>query len=392
MAGRFLTIEEAAATLGVSIDEISRLVDRKQLFPMRDGTTLKFKADDVARAKASLDVNASDSGTNVTDDMILDLDSPSLGGSAASFGSGAEGGAAAGNPAAASGIDDIVIGDAVDDAEWVLGGTSGVNVGSQTIVREKGDAPVSAEGSGLADGKDSLLTGSGLEIDSLIASSPALGEAAAKPSAIVAEGADMTLDLSMGPSPVGSAIGGSDIGGPNPSLTGGGLSGPLDSGLSLEDGDLAGSGIDLAAASGGMASPIGSDSGGEMAASGLELGGETFELGDTGDEESASVVIATEETGDSSFFPAAGDDSASVSYDESSAGLPVGPLGGDYPLEYAPDMTFSVWQIMGLVCCMLLLLGGTLVMFDLLWTIRAPRTSALSAPLLNALTEAFGWR
>jgi hypothetical protein len=47
---------------------------------------------------------------------------------------------------------------------------------------------------------------------------------------------------------------------------------------------------------------------------------------------------------------------------------------------------------MGLVCCMLVLLGGTLVMFDLLWTIRAPRTTALSAPLLNALTEAFGWR
>lgn len=392
MAGRFLTIEEAAAALGVSVDEINRLVDRKHLFPMRDGTTLKFKADDVTRAKASLDEDAGDSGTSVTDDMTLDLDSPSLGGSAASFGSGAAGGPAAGNAAGASGVDDVVIGDAVDDAEWVLGGTSGVHVGSQTLVRGGGDAPVPAEGSGMAVGEGSLLGGSDLEIDSLIASSPSLASAAANASAVAPDAGDMTLDLSLGSSPAASAIGGSAIGGSNPSLAGAGLSGPLDSGLSLEDGDLAGSGIDLAVASGGMTSAIGGDLGGEMATSGLDLGGDAFELGDTGEDESASVVIATEDTGDSSFFAAAADDSASVSYDESSAGLPIGPLGGDYPLEYAPDMTFSVWQILGLVCCMLLLLGGTLVMFDLLWTIRAPRTTALSAPLLNALTEAFGWR
>lgn len=36
MAGKFLTLEEAARHLGVTIEEINRLVDRKQLFPMRD--------------------------------------------------------------------------------------------------------------------------------------------------------------------------------------------------------------------------------------------------------------------------------------------------------------------------------------------------------------------
>jgi excisionase family DNA binding protein len=35
MAGRFLTLEEAARQLGVTADEVNRLVDRKKLFPMR---------------------------------------------------------------------------------------------------------------------------------------------------------------------------------------------------------------------------------------------------------------------------------------------------------------------------------------------------------------------
>jgi excisionase family DNA binding protein len=394
MAGKFLTIEEAAAALGVSVDEINRLVDRKKLFPMRDGTALKFKADEIDRTKQSLDDDSS-----VTDDMALDLDSPSLGG-------GMAGGSrpAATGGTATSGIDDVVIGEAVDDEEWVLGGTSGVHGGSQTLVRGTADAPAPAEASGMAVGGGSLLGGSDLEIDSLIASSASLGGAAAArpagpaPGGSVLGGGDMTLDLSLGsgasaPAIGGSAIGGSAIGGSNPSLAGAGMSGPLDSGLSLEDGDLAASGVDLAAASGVMPSAL---AGGSLVAGGMDLGGDTFDLGDAGDDESASVVIATDETGDSSFFTSAADDSASVSYDESS-GAALMPAGGDasafdYPLEYAPDMTFSIWQILGLVCCVLLLLGGTLVMFDLLWTIRAPRTTPLSAPLLNALSEAFGWR
>ena len=35
MAGKFLSLEEAARRLGVGIDEVNRLVDRKELFPMR---------------------------------------------------------------------------------------------------------------------------------------------------------------------------------------------------------------------------------------------------------------------------------------------------------------------------------------------------------------------
>jgi excisionase family DNA binding protein len=49
MAGRFLSLEEAAQQLGVSVDDVHRLVDRKKLYPIRDGSGLKFKADDLDR-------------------------------------------------------------------------------------------------------------------------------------------------------------------------------------------------------------------------------------------------------------------------------------------------------------------------------------------------------
>ena len=47
MAGRFLSLEEAAQHLGVSADDVQRLVDLKKLYPIRDGSGLKFKADDL---------------------------------------------------------------------------------------------------------------------------------------------------------------------------------------------------------------------------------------------------------------------------------------------------------------------------------------------------------
>jgi len=200
-----------------------------------------------------------------------------------------------------------------------------------------------------------------------------------------------------GPSAVGGGRGQADGSG-----AGVVLSGPLDSGLSLEDADINASGIDLAAAS-GIASAI--DAGGSLAAgsfaagsvaggslAGGSLAGDAFDLGDVGDDESASVVIATEETGDSSFFGASLDDSASVSLEESSVTDSTTGLSMGLPLEHVPDTTFSVWQVLALACCTLLMLTAGLVMFDLTSTIRAPSGTPLSAPLLNALSETLGWR
>ena len=69
MAGKFMSPEEAARLLGVSVDEVNRLVDRKKLFPMRDGATLKFKTDDVERLVRTL---GEESASGI-DELELDL-------------------------------------------------------------------------------------------------------------------------------------------------------------------------------------------------------------------------------------------------------------------------------------------------------------------------------
>lgn len=398
MAGKFLSIEEAARQLNVSVDEVQRLVDRKKLFPMRDGATLKFKTDEVERVAADLADGGHDS-----DALALDLDAPSV--------------PAAPAAPAEHEADDLAIGGSFEDGDWVFA-ASDVHAGSQTIIRanpadQSGAAGVeglsfaSDVGAGAAAAAAKSTFEDDLVLDSIAAGSEIAGAAAIsgldlRPPA-AADAAGMTLDL-------GQAIGGSDaivgLSGPSasggPAVAGVPISGPIDSGLSLEDADINVSGIDLAAAS-GIASAI--DAGGSLAAgsiaggslaggsiAGGSLAGDAFDLGDMGDEESASVIIATEETGDSSFFGAALEDSASVSLEESSVSDSMSGLGVGLPLEHVVDTTFSVWQVLALGCCALLMLTAGLVMFDLAAIIRAPGGTPLSAPLLTALSETLGWR
>ena len=103
-------------------------------------------------------------------------------------------------------------------------------------------------------------------------------------------------------------------------------------------------------------------------------------------------MIATEESGDSSFFTAGVEDSASIPYGDSSAFDSSAAILGDALQQPVEKMDFSVWQITGLVCCAVLLLVGGFIMFDLAWTIRSPQGSPVTAPLLNALSDTFGWR
>jgi hypothetical protein len=328
--------------LGVTADEVNRLVDRKKLFPMRDGATVKFKADDVERAARERGDDASHS-----DDLALDLDLPAVGGAA----------------------DDLSIGDSLHGTESIFSAEPpAARGGSQTIVRGG-----TGGGSGLA------LDGDDLSLESIIAaSSPALGSGAAAGGS--AAGSGLTIDL-------GDPAGGSGGLGSAAGISGAGvaLSGALDSGLSLEERDMQISGIDV----GGTSAIAGS--GVSIAGDTSGLGGDAFELGgDTADDESASVVIATEETGDSSFFGAAieGEGSA-FSEDVDSASV---VLTDALPGEYSFEMPFSGLQITGLVCCSLLLLAGGFVMFDLVRTIGSNEGPSLANPLLDAMADTFGWR
>jgi hypothetical protein len=193
-------------------------------------------------------------------------------------------------------------------------------------------------------------------------------------------------DIAGGPAAGGSlALGsGAELSGLSDAAGAGlSLSGALDSGLSLEDGDIQMSGVDLGAV------------GDEAAADGgTVLGGDDFELGgSSGDDESASVVIAAEsETGDSSFFGATMVAEGSSFSDESAITGSVASEMVDMPYEMGREMTFSIWQTLGLVCCSLLLLFGGFIAYDLVRTIGSPGSTTLANPLLNAMADAFGWR
>jgi hypothetical protein len=238
--------------------------------------------------------------------------------------------------------------------------------------------------------------GDDLDLESIVgassigASSPSLAAAASGITGGLGE-VEETLAIDLGDAlptePGGSFAVGSDAGlAGSPEATGAGLalSGALDSGLSLEEGGLEVSGIDLGGGSGA----------GVAVDDGTVLGGDDFELGGGGgDDDSASVVIAEGDSGDSSFFGQALGSEASAFGDES-VGLPssIASEAMGMPGDFAPEMAFSVWQTAGLICCSLLLLFGGFIAYDLVRTIGSPESTTLANPLLNAMADAFGWR
>lgn len=375
MAGKFLSLEEAARHLGVTIDEINRFVDRKKLFPMRDGANVKFKLDDIERVAADLADEAPGDGSGLA--LDLDLSSPSLGAGSA----------------VGSGLDDLVLGDPADVTESIFGDDAG-SAPSRTIMQPKGD-DIALGGEDFVIGDaGSGLASSDLEIDSIIeASSPSLAKGGAAPSGadsnVVGGSGTLSIDLGSG------SIGG--LSGPAAAALSGAIG---ESGLSLEgdlgasDMNLGGSGLDLGGsgvALGGSGVALGSGIGSGIDDVGGVLGGDAFELGDaTTDDESASVVVATEDSGDSSFFGTVSDDSGSVSLEDASSAALI--PGDDGFLQGVAGPPFSALQIVGLICCTLFLLTAALVMIDLVWSIRTPAGTPISSPLLKALTDLFSWR
>ncbi len=389
MAGKFMSPEEAARLLGVSVDEVNRLVDRKKLFPMRDGATIKFKTDEVERLVRTL---GEESASGIDE---LELDLPEL----------VLDDAPAGRPAAAADDDQLILDDGADSiftnpaAKGPSASDTGVGKGSGASKSNSGlslSSPGGLSGADLMLGDSVLgddLESDDLAIESIVgASSPSLGGSGISK---VGGSGGLSIELSgiSGVSAASeksdSAIGG--LSGPSlsgPSLSGAGLSGPglsgpnlggLGSGISLGDNSLADSGVDLgSAASAAKAGPSGDD---------FELGGETT------DDESASVVIASDsEAGDSSFFGQTIGGQSSSFGDDSSLGSAGSAETLAFPTQMLDEVSFSVWQIVGLVCCSLLLLLGGFIAYDLVRTIGSPENTSLSNPLLNSLAEVFGWR
>lgn len=375
MAGKFLTVEEAARRLGVPVEEINRLVDRKELFPMRDGATLKFKVDEIERVAADLAAGGSGQGSGLALDIDLDLS------------------ASGSKSAAGSAPGDLIFDDSPDDDSIFGDEPDGIALGPNTSVPvPAADSPAS----GTFDVDD-------LGLESILAASAAdLGGSAGKPAAAdsgLAIGSG-TIELDLGEaSAVGvpaAGSGGLDIdlsdigGGPPPSGAvgaGSGLSGGLDSGLSLEKDVFEVSGIDLD--DGGGAAAVGS---GIDAFGGSGIGGEAFDLGGdaAGLDDGESVVVSPEESGDSSFFSSALDDASSTSFDGSSGGGPGGGPGFS-DLELSAEPTFNVWQVVGLISCAVLMFLGGLLVFDIVRTTQSPLGNPVTSGLIDGLAGLFGW-
>jgi excisionase family DNA binding protein len=417
MAGKFLLLEEAARHLGVSADEVHRLVEKKRLFPLRDGTTLKFKIDELDRLAAE----GVDPDEPVTDTLELDLDDVPSGAGGVSI----DLADSVALPASQAQPDSLILGGSgslAGDLDGDLGLGDAIGQGESIFATDQSgqdDLARTMLGTGAAVGG---LDAMELDLDSIVGlSSPSVAapSAAAKsgqPAASAkigppdsgtfnvelsgvdigsqpsnATGSNATGSLVLGSGALGSdalgsaAVGsGVDLGGLSGSLinAGAALSGALDSGLSLEDDDAAVSGIDLGSLDESQAAEDGATA----------LAGDEFELGGlSGDDDSASVVAVEPESGDSSFFATTGE-SSEFTGDIPLGSEAAGDMGDLAAGEVVPDTKFSVWQICGLVCCALLLLTGGFVMFDLMRTIGSPDDLSLSSPLLNPLASVFGWR
>ena len=425
MAGKFLSLEETARQLGVSVDAVNILVDRKKLFSIRDGATHKFKPEEVDRwASATAD-------NSQADNLSLDLDGMSdvampVADSIPSHSPRPATPTLSGIDAEDILLEDIAPADALEIDESIFStDASDIRSASQTIVRSDAPVDVIASGSsnpsglsmpsmgsvagGTSDMAEVIFAESGIGdapesedfilesisgASSIDAASPATKRPAPAPSRI-----DNTLAIDLtggGGSQRSGVTGGSDAGVS-------GLSGKLDSGLSLED-DIQISGIDqlsgVQTSGVDLAEGLGFDDAAPASDDRtiLGLGGDDFELSNSGDgdDESASVVIATDsESGDSSFF------GQTMTSDGGEESMPSSSLTGD-SMDFPADMTnmtnmindasFSIWQVSGLVCCSLLLLFGGFIAYDLVRTIGSPESTTLANPLLNAMADAFGWR
>jgi excisionase family DNA binding protein len=394
MAGKFLSLDEVAQRLGISAEDVQRLVDRKQLYPLRDGKTLKFKPDDVER-HAAQGGGSQIGGSGLS--LDLDLDAAALSSPAASGGVTGSGGPVL---SAAEGEAEISFGDdllpAQDAAEPKEPGT--VSLDSQAgdasgSADATGSGPVVGASGGSAAGlsldvgdavaaipvTDEPFTGT-LPIDLSGVESPAVGSNATGSGGVGSnvKGSGSALDLSGLGSNVGSALSGI----------------VMEGGLSLDDDDVRKSGI----LSGedfddDMQSAISAVKSG-AAQSGMD--GDDFQaLNPLDDEDGSGSDILGEEsaTAGSSFLEDDGTDSSfDVAGDLAALGTDEGEADIGAGVGLVRDTSFSVWQICGLVCCSLLMLTGGFVMFDLIRTLGTPGDLSMTSPLIGPLAELFGWR
>ncbi len=408
MAMKFLTLEEAAQKLGISTDQLTQLRERHEAHGYRDGSSWKFKVEEIERlASEGLPemTDSSDSGELVDiplddddgDDMVL-LSEAELGESDPSTSSTIIGKPGSAQDPSESDVRIQTSDDSGSDVKLVPDpGDSGVKLAASVA-----DSPATGD-SGLSLDDDSLDLDLGSDLPVVEDDSPtdrvdvvkieddddAVSLAGEYGISDESEEDDSGGDINLGGEDDDEFVlrgTGSDItmGAGDSGIS---LAAPADSGLSLADP------LDLGSSSGGEMLDLGdddpssdfelsSDSDSEALA---EVGSDDDFLltpmddgGDADSEESGSQVIALDESDDfgasaAAMLDDAGSDMVSMAAEDSEevadftetttagtyAGAAIAPARG-------ADARFSTWDVVGLGCCALLLAMCGMVMFDLM--------------------------
>jgi len=396
----YVSLDEAAKILGISTDELVEMRSRGEIFGYRDGTSWKFKKEEIDRVQGDLNGDALDEDAGGSSILVSERKSDSSTGSDVALvpdpnsDSGVKlvnrnkGGAAEGSGLSLE--DDVKLGSSITGASDLEladeGGSDGeVELGSD--LQLSSDSP-DASGIDLLKGESGsgILSGSG----NLGSGSLGLGD-----------------ELELAKDDEDDLVLGSDSGVGLGSDSGINLMSPSDSGLSLEDEplDLAGTGISGLDLGGEVGSGAGS---GPKSGAGSGLGsgalvdfqqGEEFQLTPSGgieaDDDSSSQVIELEDSGS---FGGAGMPDADLGavqetgFDEGGFGddMGMGDTGAAVALRGAPETPYTGLQV-GMLVIILLLMGlGGILTSDILrnlwaWDGQTDYSTGLTSMLVKAL-------
>jgi excisionase family DNA binding protein len=411
MARKLVPLEEAAQQLGVSPDELNEMRQRQEIYGYRDGSSWKFKPEDVEKLAEERSIRAaSDSGSvNLAtrgeeagdddgDDMVL-LSEVELGESGPSTSSTVIGKPGQGQAAADSDIKlatspSVQPGQDSDVLPIDLSGNVPLDLGSEMDLS-------SGPGSGSGSGSGSSAS---LESDEVFAG----------------QESDEESTVQLGGSPDEEVLGGSGAGSDitiSPGDSGISLVDPADSGLSLEEplelSTSDESSFELStgsSSSGGSSGAVGESSDFDSDAV-MELKGEDDflltpleEAGDEESQDSGSQVIALDSEAEfSDVSPTVVAGAAPGMLEAEDLGPQIDPLtaaalGAAGP-ALAPGTTvfvtpsaqaqYSVGWVIGLTCCVLVLSLTGMMMFDLVrnvwsWDSAYPGNSLIMDTLLGS--------
>jgi excisionase family DNA binding protein len=345
MARKFVTIEEAAESLGVTVDEINEMRERGEIHAYRDGGSWKFREDEVERVQADRAGGGDDFGLSVDDspDSVL-LDEGALGGSGKSGGSTIIGG----RPAKPSESDLEV--SLEDDG-----------TGSKPTQKATGK-PSSAIGAAFED-----LDDLSLDLDAGSVKGKAPGGSAID---LTGEDEDLVLEPAAD-SDITRQAGDSGIQ----------LAAPTDSGLSLEQPlEIGGSSVDSFELGEGSAISFDEKAPAD-APTQVKAGEDDFLLTPMqtadDDEDSGSQVIALDDDETLDVEGASSPRAGAGLLEEEEEAAPAGrtAAAGETVYVTAPELPYTGWNVTALTLCTIVLLFAGMMTFEMLrhmWSWEEP--------------------